>query len=812
MLKTLLICLLLFFVLLIPFAVPFIITAMIKNSKKAAAPNVCYSGSPQPPYHSSGQQSYRTGTPQHKLPPQRTPEKTRPDLTTSTILFLIGTCFVVLSGLAFGAASWVRTSHEGRAAIIAAAAAVSFALCTVIYKFLRLSGTAISFYSLGTGLTATLMITAGYYGLMGEWFSVHGGGAAVLIASACAVSALLFFIGGRIFGKKVFTYSGLSATALMLFFAAAQIGGEFENTAAILMGLQTVITAAIYAVKPAGKNRLSAPVKIVGSIASLLYALTAFIYVLSSAVAPTVFSYIIMGLIISQLVFYGALRNDKRFIAAETAFSVFTACLAAITTGIELSLRMSVIVFGVIVIAIYLIHRALPFFRNAFSEIFSLSIVILAGAFGLAQAGRNGFVPELLIASAAALFIALYVFNKYKGVQIAAGLFAPILPIFITASFQECISYSALYIDEDTVKVLCWSALAFIFIAFAAIILLLPRISFSIHAHHPRKTDTVLYSLLIVSGLILLPVSGYSSVFMLPAALCVMHFALSNRLRFNMTAILPILSVTTLVYSVTDYYSDGKHLPVTIAMLVTFIIFIIVSKLVYPGAFAEKRNERYVIDTLLLSAWLPILLMFHYSKPGFFFTLIASAIYASGFIKKKTSKNAARTVLTIASALAAIAFYFRPFLISDSDMMNSKVIIAIIVIFGFLCRLIWRADRDCAKFPSNIVFIIAFSALLYDMLIFDTALNTIFGMSVMLFILMVSIITKNRTWFIASSAALFTVTLYSTREYLMSLSWWVYLFFAGLVLITIAAANEYYKTKGETVKTTVTKTFRKWNW
>lgn len=802
MMSTLIVSLLLLFVLLIPFAVPIVIISVIKNAKKAGAKNVCYSGMPQQPCDN--------GVQQQSFPGQPAQRSNKPDLTVSTILFLIGTCFVVLSGLAFGAASWVRTSHEGRAAIIAAASAVSFALSAVVYRFLKLSGTSISFYSLGTGLAATLILTAGHYELMGEWFNLHGDGSGALIASACALSSFLFFIGGRIFGKKVFSYTGLSAAAFALFFTAVQIGGEFEATSAILIVLQTVLTAFIY-IRPSGKRQISAPVKIVGTIASLFYASVALIYVLISAIEPTVLSYIIMGLIISQLIFYGVLANNKKLIAVQTVFSVFTAYMAAITTTQELSFRMSVIVFGIIVIAIYLIHRFVPQFRNGFSEIFSFGAVVYAGFIGISQAGKDGFVPELLIAAAAAVIVALYIFDKKKGVQIFAGISAPILPICITESLHYCITASDNSIGADTANVLCWSGLTFIFIAFAAFLLILPRISFSFHAHHPRKTNTALYSLLITSGIILLFISGYSSVFMFPAALCILHFALSNRLRINIPAVLSVFSAINVVHSVTYHYLPGYY-PVLIAMIVTFISFMILSKAVYPNAFIEKKNGRYIFDTFLLCAWLPILLMIDSSESDLFIMLMAAGIYAAGFIKKNTSKTTKRVLFTVTTVIIAEAIYVRPFLIPASDMISSKITLAVFALTGVILRFIWRADDDCAKLPTNILFIIAFSGLLYDMLIFDTALNTIFGMSVMLFILMVSIITKNRTWFLTSSIALFTVTLYSTREYLMALSWWVYLFFAGLVLIVIAAANEYYKTKGETVKTTVSNKFKEWNW
>ena len=99
-----------------------------------------------------------------------------------------------------------------------------------------------------------------------------------------------------------------------------------------------------------------------------------------------------------------------------------------------------------------------------------------------------------------------------------------------------------------------------------------------------------------------------------------------------------------------------------------------------------------------------------------------------------------------------------------------------------------------------------------DALYFDTAVNTIFVMSVMLFVLIVSIMARSKTWFIASAASLFTITVYATREYLMALNWWIYLFLAGVTLIALAAGNEYCKKNNQTIKSSVAKRFSGWTW
>ena len=97
-------------------------------------------------------------------------------------------------------------------------------------------------------------------------------------------------------------------------------------------------------------------------------------------------------------------------------------------------------------------------------------------------------------------------------------------------------------------------------------------------------------------------------------------------------------------------------------------------------------------------------------------------------------------------------------------------------------------------------------------MVFDTAANTIFVMSVMFFVLIISLFAKSKTWFITSAASLFIITLFASRVYLMALNWWIYLFIAGVLLIAIASVNEYCKKNNETLKTTVAKQFSDWTW
>ena len=226
------------FILITPFIIPLAIIGIVKMcSNKTDKKNNSYYNNP--PYDYNGYyQPYNNSY----TAPKTVKVNKKHDMTVSNILFLIGTAFIVLSGIAFGVAKWVHTSHEGRVAIIIAASAVSFILSAVVGKFLKLNGTSISFYVLGSGFIATALLTAGFYKLLGEWLSFGGDGIFALLSLSSGISALMLFAGNRIFKKLPLIYTALSASALTLLFAVNQISTDLMITAPIFLTLQIIIT------------------------------------------------------------------------------------------------------------------------------------------------------------------------------------------------------------------------------------------------------------------------------------------------------------------------------------------------------------------------------------------------------------------------------------------------------------------------------------------------------------------------------------------------------------------------------------------
>lgn len=83
-------------------------------------------------------------------------------------------------------------------------------------------------------------------------------------------------------------------------------------------------------------------------------------------------------------------------------------------------------------------------------------------------------------------------------------------------------------------------------------------------------------------------------------------------------------------------------------------------------------------------------------------------------------------------------------------------------------------------------------------------------------ILIISFMIKRKKWFVFSTVESIVLTLYLTRNFWLSIAWWVYLLVVGLLMISIGATNEYLKMKNENLKDNVKKStkrlFLDWKW
>ena len=702
----------------------------------------------------------------------------------SEILFIIGTVFIILSGIAFGVAGWVNTAPSGRVMIMLLATAVMFGAGVLFHKVIKLDGTSTAFCSIGTVLLSVTVITAGYYSLLGEWLSVDGDGWAMLFALSSAVTALTAFAEHRFYKNSAFLYISLMAVSVTLIFLSAQVSEDYGDFAVIMILLQTIISAGLYVFGLSEKKSL----RITGNISAVVFAVLAFIKVIISAFNPDGATYLIMIVITAQLLGYGIYLKNPTLKGLQSVFYVWTAFIFVSDIEKTLGDNESVIIFALFSMSIYAVNRFLPCLKNRFSEIFTLFFAVYSSVASATINDSNAIIVPVVMS----LLIMSYAFAEKKSVQVLAGLCSPIMPVIIAGNFSSDI----------------YDILAVVFCLITAGIVFLPKYAFELYVKFPRKTDTILYTNMFVAGMIIMFSTTDSPEMPLPALMCcILYFAVSSVLRNNWTGVFSVIGTIQLVADIT-YQSDSS----TYIRFGVFCAMMILSRIFFRNGIIVRKNDTTKSDVIMFSAWYALFSMDLHGKTGSFICMICTALYIANFVRKKTSQETASVLLSVSAFITTVAFINRPFFIVESEIVSSKITLAIITVMGIAYRYIWKSHLHASRISSETIFIIAFMGLIRDALDFQNLSNTIFVLAVTAVVLMISFMTKSKTWFSASSVALVTITVYATRKYFASLDWWVYLFIAGVIFIATASLNEYLKKSGKTIRLKVSEMFSGWKW
>ncbi|MDE6591623.1 MAG: hypothetical protein K2K57_00985 [Oscillospiraceae bacterium] len=165
-----------------------------------------------------------------------------------SVLMMIGIIFVVLAGLVFSTAVWASLGKIERTCVIGAVSALFFGISAFTGKKLKLERTSFAFYTLGTFFTSITLITAGFFGLMGTYFSVAGEGSCLLYASALLIISLLSANGLRIFDIPAAAYISVFSGAFSGILVLVQLSdnlGFFALLAAVLTAVMNIFMYAL---------------------------------------------------------------------------------------------------------------------------------------------------------------------------------------------------------------------------------------------------------------------------------------------------------------------------------------------------------------------------------------------------------------------------------------------------------------------------------------------------------------------------------------------------------------------------------------
>lgn len=185
----------------------------ITEPPKAETPPPCQSA---PNAESRYNMPYYGSAKNNDVPPVPQAAKSTPapaershKVSSINVMLILGALFIIISGLIFATTAWKFLSSGVRAIVIFSFSAVFFAVSSLAERKFKLPKTGVLFYTLGSTFLPITLIAAGYFKVFGEWFSLFGGGRALLLALTFAALSAVCIKGSCDYKSKAFSWCGL---------------------------------------------------------------------------------------------------------------------------------------------------------------------------------------------------------------------------------------------------------------------------------------------------------------------------------------------------------------------------------------------------------------------------------------------------------------------------------------------------------------------------------------------------------------------------------------------------------------------------
>ena len=291
---------------------------------------------------------------------------------------------------------------------------------------------------------------------------------------------------------------------------------------------------------------------------------------------------------------------------------------------------------------------------------------------------------------------------------------------------------------------------------------------------------------------------------------------LSLRLsRISILNLIGILIIWIIVISGTNASTEflgvklNNYSPL-IASILLFVITLILGRLIYGKSLIRRGQKDISIDYLSFSALItPFLFLF--SEPFFgirngaivhgslylLLTVVLSFIGRGPFVK---GQYLLRPLLTFAIVIVALAFLTQPYF-RLSALITTEYSLVIMLASAFVISRIW-AKSIFDKWALYLATVVAILVQFGDIVngknpLFDA---TVLGSS-MAIVLFLGFFLKKLRWFVLSAVTLAIFAIYLSREFWLSINWWVYLLICGTLMISFAAVFEYKRRKDKKHKT-----------
>ena len=266
-----------------------------------------------------------------------------------------------------------------------------------------------------------------------------------------------------------------------------------------------------------------------------------------------------------------------------------------------------------------------------------------------------------------------------------------------------------------------------------------------------------------------------------------------------------ILPLTVFEFAVCQFFTDVVRIPDKNMYNLLFFA-LTVGQFALGRLFYRKRIfSAKGIDYLAI---IPAILLFGFKDRDYVVSLVFLALSLMIFNFIGRTKISAKKVAFLASLPLAAAIIAQQFIDIDDIYMTEfvlGVILADAAVFRFLIK---PADEKVMKYSwfvtvASCLTIEGISAAVsgetFDLIVTGVAAGGIF---------LFSFIKKSRLWFILGVVSIIGIAVYLSATFWSSMAWLLYLLIAGVIMIAIAAGNEWRKRHSSDAK----KLFEEWKW
>ncbi|NLG05180.1 MAG: hypothetical protein GX567_15320, partial [Clostridia bacterium] len=208
----------------------------------------------------------------------------------------------------------------------------------------------------------------------------------------------------------------------------------------------------------------------------------------------------------------------------------------------------------------------------------------------------------------------------------------------------------------------------------------------------------------------------------------------------------------------------------------------------------EEGEQRVLIDWVGFGSIISLIFMQQSGEKIWIF--MAELLFAGYLMNmiKRTPEKLEKVIYSFALFSAILALVTQPFVELPSLFRTELYLLFLILLAAGMQKIIWKTKVPLIYICTVISIVIQSAECLYREILFKDGLwDLLFLALVLLALLILSFWLQSKKWFGLSGISLVTIAVYCTRDFWKSISWWIYLMAAGILLIVIAVVKEYQK-------------------